>query len=67
MFELSTERAAAVVGDLWPIELGEINPQSVPMAAHLSNDLERIASSANERPWAVNESGLTVQTVCGAN
>jgi hypothetical protein len=67
MFELSTERAAAVVGDLWPIELAAINPQSVPTAAHLSADLERITSSANEKPRAVNESGLTIQTVCGAN
>lgn len=47
-----------VIGGLWPAELESVTPATALVAEHLKNDLQRIASSANERLGALRHARL---------
>lgn len=47
-----------VIGGLWPAELETITAATALVAEHLKNDLQRIASSANERLGALRHARL---------
>jgi hypothetical protein len=47
-----------VIGGLWPAELATVTPATAVVAEHLKNDLQRIASSANERLRALRHADL---------
>lgn len=46
-----------VIGGLWPAELETVTPQTAMVAEYLKNDLQRIATSANERLRALQFAG----------
>ncbi|AQT82232.1 hypothetical protein B1R94_27750 [Mycolicibacterium litorale] len=47
-----------VIGGLWPAELETVTPATALVAEHLKNDLQRIASSANDRLGALRHARL---------
>jgi hypothetical protein len=47
-----------VLGGLWPAELRRLTSETASLAEHLDRDLQRIASSANEKLRAISEAGL---------
>jgi hypothetical protein len=47
-----------VLGGLWPAELNRRTPETTTLAEYLKKDLERIATSANEKLRAISESDL---------
>ncbi len=47
-----------VLGGLWPAELERVTPQTAGLAQYLKNDLQRIASSANDKLRAISEARL---------
>ncbi|CAN5559230.1 hypothetical protein BH09ACT7_BH09ACT7_51490 [soil metagenome] len=47
-----------VLGGLWPAELQHVTSETTVLAEHLNRDLQRIASSANEKLRAISEAGL---------
>lgn len=48
-FESPPDCTPWVIGGLWPPELATVTPATSVVAEHLKNDLQRIATSANDR------------------
>lgn len=56
-FDNPTDCTPWVIGGLWPAELETVTPQTAMIAEYLKNDLQRIATSANERLRALQFAG----------
>ncbi|WP_059014805.1 DUF5631 domain-containing protein [Mycobacterium sp. M26] len=56
-FDNPTDCTPWVIGGLWPAELETVTPQTAMVAEYLKNDLQRIATSANERLRALQFAG----------
>jgi hypothetical protein len=57
-FRTPADCTPLVLGGLWPAELQRVTAETASLAEHLDRDLQRIASSANEKLRAVSEAGL---------
>ena len=57
-FDTPADCTPWVIGGLWPKELETVTPQTAMIAEYLKNDLQRIASSANERIHNLRYAGL---------
>ncbi|BBY58290.1 DUF5631 domain-containing protein [Mycolicibacterium sarraceniae] len=58
MFDAPPDCTPWVIGGLWPPELETVTPATETVAEHLKNDVQRIASSANERLRALRYADL---------
>lgn len=56
-FDTPADCTPWVIGGLWPAELETVTPQTAMVAEYLKNDLQRIATSANERLRALQFAG----------
>ncbi|MBI3692243.1 MAG: DUF5632 domain-containing protein, partial [Mycolicibacterium aromaticivorans] len=57
-FDAPPDATPWVIGGLWPAELETVTPATAAVAAHLKNDLQRIADSANERLRALRHADV---------
>lgn len=57
-FDTPPDATPWVIGGLWPAELETVTPATAAVAAHLKNDLQRIADSANERLRALRHADV---------
>jgi hypothetical protein len=57
-FRTPADCTPLVLGGLWPAELQHITAETASLAEYLNRDLQRIASSANEKLHAISEAGL---------
>ncbi|MCV7343948.1 DUF5631 domain-containing protein [Mycolicibacterium rhodesiae] len=57
-FDTPPDATPWVIGGLWPAELETVTPATAAVAAHLKNDLQRIADSANERLRALSHADV---------
>ncbi|QEN16755.1 DUF5631 domain-containing protein [Mycolicibacterium sp. ELW1] len=57
-FDAPPDATPWVIGGLWPAELETVTPATAAVAAHLKNDLQRIADSANERLCALRHADV---------
>ncbi|KDE99726.1 hypothetical protein Y900_012465 [Mycolicibacterium aromaticivorans JS19b1 = JCM 16368] len=57
-FDTPPDATPWVIGGLWPAELATVTLGTAAVAAHLKNDLQRIADSANERLHALRHADV---------